>query len=350
MKTPPYEGSLTKEQAKEILKTAYLHLEPPKALHWRLLRRHPANRVEAAIIGNDNPWRVLHASYEPSSHHSEETIPTPKTSDGKAKFVEATLDPNQLSLNRISKIIAAWKQQNKTLFQHISVFVRCSGDTIPCCVDPAWRIGACTPPGADCVLMCNGRILHPLQSFAEASIESEMTIDCFHRLRGGSSRIVTDDELEMMMGISVSDICSQSAETRQIPFYAYPSSARSDTRRRKMVQHLYRLKYAVQKSLLQYPSQPNASTENRTDDAATSEKGFNRRFASNEEARNYARFSTGRAFPHRFASRGGCYYKCMQPGCRAARYVASVQGVHTVSGTVDHNHDNVAIGKKQVPV
>ena len=54
-----------------------------------------------------------------NSHHSEETIPTPKTFDGKAKFVEATLDPNQLSLNRISKIIAAWKQQNKMLFPHL---------------------------------------------------------------------------------------------------------------------------------------------------------------------------------------------------------------------------------------
>ena len=74
MKTPPYEGGSTKEQAKELLKTVYLHLEPPKPLHWRFFRRRPANRVDAATIGNDNPWRVLHATDEPSSHHSEQII------------------------------------------------------------------------------------------------------------------------------------------------------------------------------------------------------------------------------------------------------------------------------------
>ena len=80
------------------------------------------------------------------------------------------------------------------------------------------------------MLLCNGGIVDRFQSFVTASVADGMTIDCFHRLRGRTSRLVTEEELEMMMNISVADVHHQPAEIREIPFYTYASSARSDAR------------------------------------------------------------------------------------------------------------------------
>ena len=88
-----------------------------------------------------------------------------------------------------------------------------------------------------------------------------MTIDCIDRLRGSRSRVCTEEELEIIMNISVADVHHQPPEIREMPFYSYPSSARSDARQIKMVQHLYRLRYALQNRLLQSPSQPTTSTQ-----------------------------------------------------------------------------------------
>ena len=124
MKPPPCEDQLTLQQAKELLKTAYLHLEPQRPIRWRFFMRRPANAIKPAEIVHRNLLGVLRASYQSNSRDDKAVVVTPTTSAGKPKAVKCKLDPNRMTLNTISRITAGWKRRNKTLFQCITVFLR----------------------------------------------------------------------------------------------------------------------------------------------------------------------------------------------------------------------------------
>ena len=174
--------------------------------------------------------------------------------------------------------------------------------------------------------------------------------------RGGPfpPRTLTSDELEKLYAISCSGIRACAADVQALVFLTLPSSSRGDLLQRSMVMHVHQLRYALQrhkKGLRKRPKMSPAHQYPGCEDGdlgeVRKEDGVQQFFSSYDEARQYARFSIGRTFLHRFRGKGNRIYACAESNCPARRKIKNAKGGVVVCGSGNHNHEHVAKGKKR---